>query len=294
MCEDAINGEARDNNLFRDIDCLYNMIPMSKIDIPQKTLKPNSKTELYTPLTGLTLKLMMNMVLSNGFVPADVKYNTVIWDNWDIFSQCQYLWKVVRKQPLAVKLWGSNQEIWACVPAKKKDLYEPRYYNATNTQIDILTEEPVSLELAVKACENNVEQRRNRYVCTKKSFYVDHSPYCYNSLQVFDDWEIDTQENIAASLRNRGIDEKNAELLSRKRYYIYEIAIDTITNDVEPSDDLIKKIIGTYKNISLLTTKEVQEVLTYQADRSAIKQRIIRKKPEPKYEPDSFLLDCDL
>ena len=113
MCEDAINGEARDNNLFRDIDCLYNMIPMSKIDIPQKTLKPNSKTELYTPLTGLTLKLMMNMVLSNGFVPADVKYNTVIWDNWDIFSQCQYLWKVVRKQPLAVKLWGSNQEIWA-------------------------------------------------------------------------------------------------------------------------------------------------------------------------------------
>lgn len=291
MCEDAGNYRIRNNNLFSDTDKFYNAIPMSKKDIPYKTLQPNSKTKLYTSLTGLTVGQMMNMVLSNGFVPANVKYNTIIWDNWDIFSQCKYLWKVVRKQPSAVKLWGSNQEIWACIPAKKKNLFEPRHYNATNTQIDILTEEPVPLELALIACENNIDQRREKYANTKKSFRVDHSSYSSDSEHALDDCEIDTQENIASSLRNMGIDEENAELLSRKRYYIRNIALGTITNDVEPSDELIKMIIGTYKNISLLTTKEVQEVLQYQVERSATKQRITRKKPKPKYEIDSFLGD---
>lgn len=291
MFEGAVNNEARNNNLFSDIDYFYNAIPMSKRDIPQKTLQPNSKTTLYATLTGLTVELMMNMVLSNGFVPADVKYNTIIWDNWDIFSQCKYLWKVIRKQPSAVKVWGSNQEIWACILAKKKNLFEPRHYNATNTQIDILTEEPVPLELALIACENNIDQRRERYANTKKSFRVDYSSYSSDSEHALDDCEIDTKEDIATSLRNMGIDEENAKLLSRKRYYIRDIALGTITNDVEPSDELIKMIIGTYKNISLLTAKEVQEVLKYQAERSATKQRVIIKKPKPKYEINSLIED---
>ena len=288
MCEDAGNYRIRNNNLFSDTDKFYNAIPMSKKDIPYKTLQPNSKTKLYTSLTGLTVGQMMNMVLSNGFVPANVKYNTIIWDNWDIFSQCKYLWKVVRKQPSAVKLWGSNQEIWACIPAKKKNLFEPRYYNATNTQIYTLTEKPVSLELALRACENNIDLRQKN---SKKFFYINESPYNKASANIIDLTEDITVEDIAASLRKMGIDEENAELLSRKRYYIRDIALGTITNDVEPSDELIKMIIGTYKNISLLTTKEVQEVLQYQADRSATKQRITRKKPEPKYEIDSFFGD---
>ncbi len=50
-----------------------------------------------------------------------------------------------------------------------------------------------------------------------------------------------TKEYFADLLKDNGIDDKNAELLSRKRYYIYKIALDTITNDVEPSDDLVKK-----------------------------------------------------
>lgn len=288
MFEDAVNYGMRNNNLFSDTDKFYNAIPMPKRDIPHKTLQPNSKTKLYAPLTGLTVGQMMNMVLSNGFVPADVKYNTIIWDNWDIFSQCKYLWKVVRKQPSAVKVWGSNQEIWACIPAKKKNLFEPRYYNATNTQIYTLTEEPVSLELALRACENNIDLRQKN---SKKFFYINESPYNKASANIIDLTEDITVEDIAASLRKMGIDEENAELLSRKRYYIRDIALGTITNDVEPSDELIKMIIGTYKNISLLTTKEVQEVLQYQADRSATKQRITRKKPEPKYEIDSFFGD---
>lgn len=287
MFEDAIvNYGASSERLFSDTDKFYNAIPMSKRDIPQKTLKPNSKTELYAPLTGLTVEQMMNMVLSNGFVPADVKYNTIIWDNWDLFSQCKYLWKVIRKQPSAVKVWGDNQEMWACIPAKKKNLYDPKYYNATNTQIDILTEEPVSLELAVTACENHIDLRQKN---SKKSFYVDHSPYSSASEQVFDDIGNSTKEELAASLRNRGIDEDNVELLSRKRYYILDIALGTITGDIEPSDELIKMIIGTYKNVGLLTTREVQEVLKYQAYRSATKQKITRKKPEPKYEVDNLI-----
>ncbi len=291
MSEDSVNYGIRNNKLFSDIDYFYNEIPMSKRDIPKKTLQPNSKTKLYTPLTGLTVKLMMNMVLSNGFVPADVKYNTVIWDNWDLFSRCKYLWKVIRKQPSAVKVWGNNQEFWACIPAKNGKLFEPRHYNATNTQIDILTEEPVSLELALIACENNIDQRQKRYVNTKKSFFVNHSPFSSDSEHVLDFFDTSTKEDIAASLRNIGIDEENIELLSRKRYYIRDIALGTITKDVEPSNELVKMIIGTYKNINLLTAKEVQEVLQYQADRSATKLRVIRKKPEPKHEIDSFLGD---
>ena len=51
---------------------------------------------------------------------------------------------------------------------------EPRHYNATNTQIDILTEEAVSLEIALIACENNIDLRQKN---SKKFFYINEAPY---------------------------------------------------------------------------------------------------------------------
>lgn len=43
-----------------------------------KSIVPNSGQPLYTPLTGLTVDQMMHMVLSNVFVPPEVRYNTII------------------------------------------------------------------------------------------------------------------------------------------------------------------------------------------------------------------------
>ena len=86
----------------------------------QFEIGPNSKTALYTPLTELNADQMMHMVLSSGFVPEHVRYNTIIWDNWDIFSHSKYNWTVVRKRPSAVKLLTTSNVCWCASQVVKK------------------------------------------------------------------------------------------------------------------------------------------------------------------------------
>ena len=109
----------------------------------QFEIEPNSKTALYTPLTGLNADQMMHMVLSSGFVPEHVRYNTIIWDNWDIFSQSKYNWTVVRKQPSLVKLWTTSNVCFVCVPSRKeKDMYEVKYLKPLAKRLMLLPELP--------------------------------------------------------------------------------------------------------------------------------------------------------
>ncbi len=94
------------------------------------SISSNSRTPIAKRLTGLTTDEMLHTVLSNSFVPDIVTQNTIIWDNWDIFSKTKYLWKVVRKRPDWVKLWVSNKcYFFVCRPmTRKKNCYEALLY----------------------------------------------------------------------------------------------------------------------------------------------------------------------
>ena len=124
-------------------------------------LKPNSEEPLYMPLTNLSTDMMLQMVLSNRFVPLYVKYNTIIWQNWNIFVKAKCLWKVVRQEPLVVKTWCYNLRFRTCEPNKKqKGLYEAKFYDLNKKNAHKIIKQPVSLEEAVQACEKFIYEKK--------------------------------------------------------------------------------------------------------------------------------------
>lgn len=135
---------------------------------------PNSGVPLHKPLTGLTVKEAGEAVLSNFFVVPLVTINTIIWENWDIFVGCKYIWKVVRSRPDCVKMFLKDCRCFLCKPhTTKKGKYTAvllsRFGRVTKTLLSAGT-----LEEALNACEDRVDEIR----FSKKRNVVSHLPVC--------------------------------------------------------------------------------------------------------------------
>lgn len=255
----------------------------------QFEIEPNSKTKLYTPLTGLNADKMVHMVLSNGFVPEHVRYNTIIWDNWDIFSKSIYIWTVVRKQPLAVKVWTEvNDRInvcFVCLPtSKEKDMYEVKYIDPLtkrgmllkgNPKINIEKFDwPVSLKEAVERTDQYLHLNKSKGSgMEKNSFYswVFFDEYDQYNFRTEDEVEIAFKKHYLRLFQEVGVDEVSMQQLiyQRNTDILYE-ALNTF-QDIEPDENTLKAVLGDYKYAYLFTKRElekIQEVQRYNREMS--------------------------
>ena len=257
----------------------------------QLEIEPNSKTALYTPLTGLNADQMMHMVLSNGFVPEHVRYNTIIWDNWDIFSQSKYNWTVVRKQPSLVKLWTTSNVCLVCVPSSKEEgMYEVKYLKPFAKRLMQLPELPeVKPEIVdvdvfdflqeipnVKKCNRPIPlkeavERIEKYLHWNDSkgwgedlimFPTEYDKYNFaNEEEV----EVAFKKHYLQKFQRAGVDEVSMQQLIRQRNpYILEAALQTLTQDIEPDENTLKEILGNNKYSYLFTKRELKELLIFQ------------------------------
>ena len=253
----------------------------------QFEIEPNSKTALYTPLTGLNADQMMHMVLSSGFVPEHVRYNTIIWDNWDIFSHSKYNWTVVRKQPSLVKLWTTSNVCFVCVPSRKeKGMYEVKYLKPFAKRLMLLPELPeVKPEIVdVDAFDVNQEilnvkkfhrsiplkeavERIEKYLRWNDSkghgedllmFPTEYYKYNFaNEEEV----EIEFKKHYLQHFQKAGVDKVSMQQLIREQNpYTLEAALQTLTQDIEPDEDTLKEILGGNKYAYLFTKRELREL----------------------------------
>ena len=128
-----------------------------------KTIPSNSGKPIAKSLTGLTIDEMLETVLSNSFVPDNVTKNTIIWENWNIFSKSKYVWKVVRKRPDWVKLWDINKCYYlVCRPIKRNNNYYEALLYRIDGKFSRINQENkcLSLREAVLTCENFVDNKR--------------------------------------------------------------------------------------------------------------------------------------
>ena len=239
----------------------------------QFEIEPNSKTALYTPLTGLNADQMMHMVLSNGFVPEHVRYNTIIWDNWDIFSQSKYHWTVVRKQPSCVKLWTTSNVCFICVPSsKEKGMYEVKYLKPFAKKCMLLqgityTEEkfnwPVTLKEAVERIEKYLRWNNSKgHGEDLLMFPTEYDKYNFaNEEEV----EIEFKKHYLRKFQKAGVDKVSMQQLIRQQNpYKLEAALQTLTQDIEPNEDTLKEILGDNKYAYLFTKRELRELREFQ------------------------------
>ena len=249
----------------------------------QFEIEPNSKTALYTPLTGLNADKMVHMVLSSGFVPEHVRYNTIIWDNWDIFSKSVHVWTVVRKQPLAVKLWTGPGFLWTgtglwdrinlcfvCLPnSKEKDMYEVRYINPLTKRCMLLKGNPnmnikkfnwpVSLKEAVERIEEYLHWNKSKgYSYEKNNIFFD--VYDGYHFRTEEDVEIAFQKHYLRHFQEVGVDEVSMQqLIYQKNSNMLNEALNTF-KDIEPDEDTLKSVFGDYKYSYLFTKRELEKI----------------------------------
>ena len=257
----------------------------------QFEIEPNSNTALYTPLTGLNADQMMHMVLSSGFVPEHVRYNTIIWDNWDIFSQSKYNWTVVRKQPSLVKLWTTSNVCLVCVPSsKEKGMYEVKYLKPFAKRLMLLPElpevkpeivdvddfgfikeipnvkkfnRPIPLKEAVERVEKylrlNDSKGHGEDLLLLHMFTSEYDKYDFANE---DEVEVAFKKHYLQKFEEAGVDKVSMQQLIRQRNsYILEAALQTLTQDIEPDENTLKEILGDYKYSYLFTKRELRKLL---------------------------------
>ena len=122
------NTEVHASDVSTTLEPVHEARPLlSPIVKSVSSIPSNSGIPIAKSLTHLTIDEMLETVLSNVFVPDVVTKNTIIWENWDIFSKSKYVWKVVRTRPDWVKLWviTSCAVLW-----KEKRIVIKRYRTA--------------------------------------------------------------------------------------------------------------------------------------------------------------------
>ena len=256
----------------------------------QFEIEPNSKTALYTPLTGLNADQMMHMVLSSGFVPEHVRYNTIIWDNWDIFSQSKCNWTVVRKQPSVVKLWTTSNVCFVCVPSsKEKGMYEVKYLKPFAERFMLLQgipcirekfEWPVPLKEAVERIEKYLHWNHSKgHGEDLIMFPTEYDGYNFTNEEEI---EIAFKKHYLQKFQEAGVDKVSMQQLIRQRNsYILEAALQTLTQDIEPDETTLKEILGDNKYAYLFTKRELRELKTF---REGLQQKHYTKKWSKQYK----------
>ncbi len=240
----------------------------------QFEIEPNSNTALYTSLTGLNTDQMMHIVLSNGFVPEHVRYNTIIWDNWDIFSQCRYIWTVVRKQPSLVKLWTTSNVCFVCFPSsKEKGMYEVKYLKPLAKKCMRLSEIPCVEKFKWPVSLKEAVERTEKYLCFNSSKGCGYEvPRRNGGFSEYDEYDFDNEEDIEIafqkhylqSFQRAGVDKVSMQQLIRQQdAHILDAALETLTQDIEPDENTLKVILGDYKHSYLFTKRELEKLLKF-------------------------------
>ena len=125
-------------------------------------IPPNNDLPLHDfDLCNLTKAEMLHAVLSNLFVVPDVKINTIIWKNWDIFNNTNYTWKVVRSRPECVKLLANDFRGFLCEPVEGRT-GKYRALQLTDTLRVRRLRTNVSLHDALSSCENEADNFKKR------------------------------------------------------------------------------------------------------------------------------------
>lgn len=221
-----------------------------------KTIPSNSGTSIAESLTDLTIDEMLETVLSNAFVPDVVTKNTIIWENWDIFSKSKYLWKVVRKRPKWVKLWVINKCYYlVCRPVKgNNNCYEALRCSFDGKLSRINHENKCfSLREAVSTCENFIDNKRRT-----NPYRVEVSKYGTTS-KILD--TILPPAEIEKRLFALGVKENLIRDLVPKGAYSCMKICEILSEDIEPDKEVLSQLRGKYMELDLLSKSEAQSIL---------------------------------
>lgn len=125
-------------------------------------IPPNNDLPLHDfSLLNLTKAEMLSAVFSNLFVVPDVRVNTIIWKNWDIFNDMDYTWKVVRSRPECVKLFSNDFRGFLCEPVEER-IGKYRALKLTDTLRATQLRTNVSLQDALSIFEHEASKFRRR------------------------------------------------------------------------------------------------------------------------------------
>ena len=227
-----------------------------------KTIPSNSGTPIAKSLTNLTIDEMLETVLSNSFVPDNVTKNTVIWENWDIFSKSKYVWKVVRKRPDWVKLWVINKcYYFVCRPMeRKKNCYQAVSYRIEDGgKPKKLSYEKQAQNLyeAVLACENFIDDHNEKH--PRNPYNVQRSPYKNMKPLASLLSQLEFEEKLCAL----GVKENVAKDLTLKGAYKSEKVCEILSKDIEPEKEVLSQLRGKYMELDLLSKSEAQSILEH-------------------------------
>lgn len=222
----------------------------------------NSGIPIAESLTDLTIDEMLETVLSNAFVPDIVTQNTIIWDNWDIFSKTKYLWKVVRKRPDWVKLWVINKCYhFVCRPMeRKKNCYQALLYcieDGGKTKKLSYEKKAQNLYEAVLACENVIDDHNEKH--PRNPYNVQRSPYKNMKPLASLLSPLEFEKKLCAL----GVKENVAKDLTLKGAYICEKVCEILSEDIEPEKGVLAQLRGKYMELDLLSKSEADFILNH-------------------------------
>ena len=254
-----------------------------------KSIAPNSGQPLYTPLTGLTVDQMMHMVLSNVFVPPEIRYNTIIWDHWeDVFSKALYHWKVIRGHPSSVKLTGHVREnskkhrvvplciICSQVKKKRKDLFKVRYFTFGNLIFNHFQKDYYeSMYEAITDCESYLKTSRDdrffppSWSYKKHMLSLDWNDAIYNKADLMNNY-------CMLELQKLGVDNKIIQyLIEKESMALIQTANEILTQDIEPNAEELGGLNNEdYPYVDMLSR---QEILELHNERSILGTRSMRE-----------------
>ena len=254
-----------------------------------KPIAPNSGQPLYKPLIGLNVDQMMHMVLSNVFVPPEVRYNTIIWEHWDdVFSKALYHWKVVRGHPSVVKLTGqfrehakNSQMIPMCITCsqvkkKQKELFEVKLFTFANVKFDHFEKDLYeSMYDAITDCESYLAMSKESLFFptswhetpstrNMKSLYLNDSLYdvLTENMSEAEADEVFMKDFSMTELQNLGVDDKTIQYLVKKRSIsLIETALGILTQDIEPTDEELGGLSNKdYPYVDMLSRQEISDL----------------------------------
>lgn len=233
---------------------------LSPIGKPASSIPSNSGIPIAESLTDLTIDEMLETVLSNVFVPDNVTKNTIIWENWDIFSKSKYVWKVVRKRPDWVKLWVINKFYYfVCRPMeRKKNCYQALLYcieDGGKPKKLSYEKKAKNLYEAVLACENLIDDHNEKH--PRNPYIVQRSPY--GSMKPLA--SLLTPLEIEKKLCALEVKENVAKDLTLKGAYSCMKICEILSEDIEPERNILSQLRGKYMELDLLSKSEADFIL---------------------------------
>ena len=264
------------------IPCVYGISPNNSEPLPE--------------LKNLSPQEMAQAVMSNYFIVPQVRINTIIWKNWDLFSMRRYIWTVVRSRPDCVKIFVPDGRCYLCRPNEKEgNMYIAELLSKWGKEVHLFTG---SLRDALNKCEDHIDDSTDPRLTNLFENLIQNRPavpVCIDNYR-----SLLNQMGISTDYINE-TNEITRKMPVKKIKNDYTLALlDQLTKDAEPNSEtamfeleiIKRKDLYYSENIDLLSEKDVDIVYksTFNVNKPGRKKNQQKDKSNKDFNLETFIL----